>query len=177
MSLSRNFILLNNNGSRHAVISTSVPYYRTAHLRLTAIFVSACRFGLKLFGASWGLQLPRTLRFLRRAPARFALSYVLRLVFALRLASAALRLTMASHGMLVKTVTPEAHALLSKICEACRTGEHEKKVMTMAREAVEVLVKAGLATKMQLPNECVASLASFPALELRSIECRLTVDR
>ena len=70
-------------------------------------------------------------------------------------------------------VTPEAHALLSNICEAWKFGKNDKKVMTMANEAIGILAQANLASKQQLPNECVASLAVFPAPELRSIEYRL----
>ena len=93
-----------------------------AHLRLTAIFVAACCFGLKLFGASWGLQLLRTLRISRRAPARFALHCVLRLAFALRLASAELRLCVACSGSLPQRYGYALFIVVKASCERDSRG-------------------------------------------------------
>ena len=58
----------------------------------------------------------------------------------------------------------EVHRLLLAICDAWKKGDQKKKIVTLANEAVAILINCGLAAKQQLPNYSVGSLASFPAL-------------
>ena len=58
----------------------------------------------------------------------------------------------------------EVDRLLLAICDAWKKGDQKKKIVTLANEAVAILINCGLAAKQQLPNYSVGSLASFPAL-------------
>ena len=61
-------------------------------------------------------------------------------------------------------ISLEVHHLLLAICFTWKQGNGKKKIVTLANEAIDILIKSNLAHKQQLPNYSVGSLVSFPAL-------------